>query len=637
MTIVREISALTYGHARRSEQTRSEQLVGALSRLVRAAALIGGAVFVTWQLNRGWVPLDEGTLAESAQRVLAGELPHRDFAELYTGGLSFMNAGVLWLTGGNLFWLRVPMLLVFLAYLPCVYLIARRFASPTIATLAALFAVAWGPPVYPSAMPSWYQLYLAVIGAYFLIRHHETGRRTWLFWAGVIGGLSLCCKITGLWYVLAVVVYLAFRAQALAVGIGATPVDQASPRWGSRIVLMAIPVAAAMVVVAILAEKLGPPELVNFLLPVVIVCALPVWRAVRGIPTGDYSGLTSFMPSAVPFVAGVALPIALLVAPYAAAGALGDLFEGVFVTPRGRLSGGYYSSPSPVALIFAAPVVVLLLLRVKSSRIRALDVVASALVVALLLVSTTVVGFASMWYMTTSLLPIVVILGALLIARNRAGVAGEESPLFLLLALTAFVALVQFPFAAPVYFCFVAPLALLAWLALFRYTPVPLSYYRIFPTTLLASIVAFGFVVNHGILYRDGLRPHKNTQTVIVDPTRAWIRVSPGDRALYSRTSALLQAHARGPYIYAGPDTPEIYALTGLRNPTRSLFDYLDPSNSARGESLFRTLQRRDVAAIVINTRPSFSAGLAPSTVDRLRADYPLHERVGAFDVRWKP
>ena len=41
-------------------------------------------------------------------------------------------------------------------------------------------------------------------------------------------------------------------------------------------------------------------------------------------------------------------------------------------------------------------------------------------------------------------------------------------------------------------------------------------------------------------------------------------------------------------YIFAGPDTPEIYALTGLRNPTRSLFDYLDPSNSARGEHLLR-------------------------------------------------
>ena len=122
------------------------------------------------------MPWDDGTLAQSAQRVLLGELPHRDFAELYTGGLSFLNAGVLWLTGGNLFWLRAPMLLLFLAYLSCVYLVARRFASPTVATLAALFAVAWGPPVYPAAMPSWYALYLAVIGAYFLVRHHESAR-----------------------------------------------------------------------------------------------------------------------------------------------------------------------------------------------------------------------------------------------------------------------------------------------------------------------------------------------------------------------------------------------------------------------------------------------------------------------------
>ena len=126
--------------------------------------------------------------------MLDGELPHRDFAELYTGGLTFLNAGVFWVAGDNLFWLRVPMFLLFLVYLPCVYLIARRFASPAVATLAALFAVAWGPPVYPAAMPSWYTLYLAVIGAYFLVRHHESGGRGWLVAAGVVGGLSLALQ-----------------------------------------------------------------------------------------------------------------------------------------------------------------------------------------------------------------------------------------------------------------------------------------------------------------------------------------------------------------------------------------------------------------------------------------------------------
>ena len=200
-----------------------------------------GAVFVASQLNHGWVPWDDGTLAQSAQRVLLGELPHRDFAELYTGGLSFLNAGVLWLTGGNLFWLRVPMFLLFLAYLPCVYLIARRFASPAVATLAALFAVAWGPPVYPAAMPSWYTLYLAVIGAYFLVRHHESGGRGWLFAAGVAGGLSICCKITGVWYVLAVAVYLVYRAQDRDAAIGARR-ERSAARLGERFVFVGVPV-----------------------------------------------------------------------------------------------------------------------------------------------------------------------------------------------------------------------------------------------------------------------------------------------------------------------------------------------------------------------------------------------------------
>ena len=122
VTSARESSVPPYGPAGPGMRSRSGQLAGAASRAVPAVGLVGGAVFVASQLNHGWVPWDDGTLAQSAQRVLLGELPHRDFAELYTGGLSFLNAGVLWLTGGNLFWLRAPMLLLFLAYLSCVYL-----------------------------------------------------------------------------------------------------------------------------------------------------------------------------------------------------------------------------------------------------------------------------------------------------------------------------------------------------------------------------------------------------------------------------------------------------------------------------------------------------------------------------------
>ena len=258
----------------------SRHLARTVSRAIPAVGLTAGAVFVASQLNHGWVPLDDGTLAQSAQRVLLGELPHRDFAELYTGGLSFLNAGVLWVAGDNLFWLRVPMFLLFLVYLPCVYLIARRFASPAVATLAALFAVAWGPPVYPAAMPSWYTLYLAVIGAYFLVRHHESGGRGWLLAAGVAGGLSIACKITGVWYVLAVAVYLVYRAQARDAASEAR--QRSTGRSAMRIVFVGVPAVSALFVAAVLAAKLGAAEAVNLLLPVVAVCVLAAWRGLRG-------------------------------------------------------------------------------------------------------------------------------------------------------------------------------------------------------------------------------------------------------------------------------------------------------------------------------------------------------------------
>ena len=108
MTSVRETSAQAYGSDEPSVRTRFEQLSGAASRAIPTIGLTAGAVFVASQLNHGWVPLDDGTLAQSAQRVLLGQLPHRDYAELYTGGLSFLNAGVFWVTGGNLFWLGHP-------------------------------------------------------------------------------------------------------------------------------------------------------------------------------------------------------------------------------------------------------------------------------------------------------------------------------------------------------------------------------------------------------------------------------------------------------------------------------------------------------------------------------------------------
>ena len=57
----------------------------------------------------------EGTLAQSAERILAGELPHRDFVERYTGGLSYLNAFAFRVFGVQLLAMRYALFVAFIA------------------------------------------------------------------------------------------------------------------------------------------------------------------------------------------------------------------------------------------------------------------------------------------------------------------------------------------------------------------------------------------------------------------------------------------------------------------------------------------------------------------------------------------
>src|SRR2546422_69633 len=96
------------------------------------------AVYIFGFIDRGWIPHDEGSLAQMAERVLNGELPHRDFDDIYTGGLSFLHALAFRLFGTTLLSLRLVLLMAFLAWLPAVYYVAGRFVPPLAAGLATL-------------------------------------------------------------------------------------------------------------------------------------------------------------------------------------------------------------------------------------------------------------------------------------------------------------------------------------------------------------------------------------------------------------------------------------------------------------------------------------------------------------------
>ena len=390
----------------------------------------------------------------------------------------------------------------------------------------------------------------------------------------------------------------------------------------SRLVFVGVPVVSALFVAAVLAEKLGASEAVNLLLPVVAVCVLTAWRGLRG--EGSFKSLGA--PAAL-FLAGVMLPLVLLAVPYLATASVGDLYTGLFVTPRGRLESGYYGTAGPVALAFGVVALVVLHALGRSGRgARTTDLVASAAVAALLLVSTaTLAGYLTMWYVTTALLPVGVLVGVVACCeRTMPTPKPGRQPLFLLLALTAFVG------ARPVSVRR-ARLLLLRRAArgarLARHVPAHVACTR--RRTASSRRAARGD--RRLRVRRQPQRPLPGRDPSERQPAerrpRPRSRLDPRQPDAPSRLPrGRWRCFAPTPavsYVYAGPDTPEIYALTGLRNPTRSLFDYLDPTGSARGENLLRTLRapRRDGDRR--STRdPAFSDPLAPRT--RGRAPRPL-------------
>src|ERR1019366_9387 len=170
--------------ANRAPSDEAQRALRRRTLLILVGVWVISTVYVGANLKRGWVPHDEGTLGQSAERALNGELPNRDFDD-YTGGLTFVHALAFREFGINLASMRIVLFVFFVAWVPAIFYVASRFGSAYSAGAVTLLAVAWSVPNYPGPMPSWYNLFFATFGAAALFRYLEVGSRRWLLAAGI--------------------------------------------------------------------------------------------------------------------------------------------------------------------------------------------------------------------------------------------------------------------------------------------------------------------------------------------------------------------------------------------------------------------------------------------------------------------
>lgn len=593
------------------------------------------AFYVMDFYDRGWVAHDEGALAQSAERVLTGELPHRDFDEIYTGGLTFLHALAFRFLGPSLLSLRIVLLVFFLACVPVFYLIALRFARPDIAALVTILGVAWSVPNYFASVPSWYNLFFAVFGILTLIWYIETQLVRWLFVAGLFGGFSILVKIVGLYYLAAVVLFLVFREQTFA------KCAASEQRVMSRMYFLLQAFGLLLfigVLIVMLRRRLGLVEIFHFILPQVAICIVLLCNE-RQEGHGRFSTrVTTLFGLLWPFGIGTVIPIAFFVSSYLWNDSVGDLYRGIFVLPQKRVVNAAHDFPPFLTVITSVPYAALVFVPfslplTKSARAWALALL--VLVGLALYFSGTPLLYYTVWQSARSLGVIAVLAGCLLLVRPscylRIG-QNQRQKLFLLLSMTALLGLVQFPFAAPVYFLYITPLVCLTLCAVVT-VQENMPKFRHFVALLFYLLFAVMWTTSY--VWAIGLAYIPFRAESVLKNEKGRLRLTDYDNQLYTKLVNLIRMHSNSTYIYAGPDCPEIYFLSGMRNPTRKIFDFF---SDGENDSTFvsELLKDRKINLVVINHKPHFSkpidAKLSAALEDRL----PHAVDVGHFTVRWK-
>lgn len=562
------------------------------------------AVWYTYHhIRDAFYDVDEGLLAQTAERVWHGQLPHRDFTDPYTGALSMLYALGLAVFGTTFMATRWVLLVATACWVPLLYALASRVARPAVAGFAVLVAIAWSVPQHPRGMPTWYNLFLATAGAVALLRWVDTRRRRWLVAAGVAAGISCAIKIVGLYFIAAALLFFVYQEQESSV-------------------LTDIAVIAYAAAVAWLVRSLGPAALVHFAIPNAAVAVLVVRRK----HTTSYA-----LPwrAIGPFLVGVIAPIALFLIPYVLSGSVGALLHGVFVTPIVRLKVIAFPPPPAVSVLMALPLVVMLGLVGRRSWQWW---VAALLAFGIVAVSGAFIDkdpafntpphlLATMIRQTAyGLIPALVVLGVVTLARrpNRPTLA-----LFVFLLATG--TLVQFPSALDQYFNYTAPLVVLTALALVtELTPAP---------RWTAAVVASAFLL--WAVGRLDFSPLQRSRLARMDVPRGGPNVEWYMAPMYQKLVALVDAHARGPYIYAGPDSPHVYFVTAKENPTPTIYEVFD-ERPDRTDSVLRQIDTLGITTVVINRRRNVSGPMDPRLETALTARFPSADSVGGYVVRWR-
>ena len=601
------------------------------SRIALLVTLAVTTIYLSTMGNQGWIAHDEGLLAHSADRVLAGETPHIDFQDPYTGGLSYWHAQVFSVLGTSLTSLRTILVAVAVLAVIAWFLIAARFLPPASASVVTLVCLVWSFPNYFAALPSWYNLMFASWTMWAILKYSDDLKPRFLVLAAFAIGLSILCKITGV-YALAATFFA-----VLFIHLNQDPASDAPAKpskYNSRQLIIGaalLGVVYCTLLFLLVGGRGSISNLALFCIPGTILMVV-VFRQSQIAKTHSTS-VSQLRLHTLLIIAVVHVVLIVFCYGYFNQGAMTELLQGVIMLPTARLAGATFSPPSPNWLLLTIPLGLLVYYDRQILKTAKLPVVITIAVIGTILI--TLGGIPLVYRIAFRsghlLLPAIVTAGSAILIKSRSDFISKaiRNRLFILLMFAAALSLLQYPYSSGIYFCYTSPFSILAVAAIVTRTK---KYDRQLWGSVAAIAGIFAVVwINFSNPRTVGVFHQQASEMVTLDLPRGGIKIPAVGYDEIKPTIDYLRQHSQpDEFILAGPDCPQFYFLANRKNPTPQFYDLFQASvirgwskelgySSTVEKELQIAIRKRNVKLVVINTVPEFSQPYSGEFIDWLK------------------
>ena len=567
--------------------------------------------YLGWHYDEGWIAHDEGLLGHTAELTLAGNTPHVEFQDVYTGLLSHINASSFKLFGINLASLRIPLLIGSTMTAIVWYLIALRMVSPVVAGVVTLTSVAWSFPNYFAALPSWYVLMAASWTTWTLIKFHETSSRRYTLLAALFSGVAILFKIVGLYLVAAslFVIWIS-HAQPLR-----TESDR-QPKINAHLIFSVCLAGIFTLMVGLLIHKhLSLSTVAYFLIPLAAAMAIILESSQRF--TLD---LKDAVRNCLLFGITACVPLFIFALPYILQGNLDNLMNGLFELPKARLDHAAALPPNGVWCLASIPILLLTIFenKVPKSMILPLTSTIALCGACLCTLASTPLVYQSTFVVMQCSLPAIAV-GAWYCHRKRE----LPMPAIILVIVTACLGITQYPYSSGIYFCYCAPFVLLTLIGVIgRSTTYDKPLWLTFIVLLAVFAVARVNYTNPRLI---GSRSQHFENNRSLQTTRAKLKIESSQQQEYDSFLQIIEKQTTiNEPILAGPDCPQFYFLSRRQNPTPQCYDlfraYQLGGQSELETELKRLIETRDIQLVVHNRNPEFSKPYSPDFISWLES-----------------